>query len=155
MKIHFSVAFALAATLLFPAAAIAATAPTAVRNAVLFYAMDRNGDGAVDRSEADAMRVVIFGVLDANGDGRVTQEEAGAVLLPPKADDNEKKAQKAAKKRQELLVKLDLAKPEGVPQDEFVDRDAAIFVKADKNKDGKVDRTEFAILLGAFGDLLP
>jgi len=153
MKIHFSVAVALAAAVLFPAAGIAA--PSAVRNAVLFYAIDRNGDGAIDRSEADAMRVVIFAVLDANGDGRVTQEEAGAVLLPPKAGEKEQNAQKTAKKRQDLLVKFDLAKPEGVPKDEFVDRDAAIFVKADKNKDGKVDRTEFTVLVGGFGGLLP
>jgi len=154
MKIHSSVAVALAAAVLFPAAGIAA-APSAVHNAVLFYAIDRNGDGAIDRSEADAMRVVIFEVLDTNGDGRVTQEEAGAVLLPPKSGEKEKAAQKAAQKRQDLLVKLDLAKPEGVPKDEFVDRDAAIFVKADKNKDGKVDHTEFAVLVGGFGDLLP
>ena len=163
MKIFSNVAVALAATVIFPAAGIAAAGTTAgsaatpsvVRNAVLFYAFDRNGDGAVDRSEADAMRVVIFAVLDANGDGRVTQQEAGAVLLPSKAGAKDKKTQKIAKKRQDLLVSLDLAKPEGVPKDEFVGRNAAIFTKADTNQDGKIDRTEFVVLLDGFGGVLP
>jgi EF hand len=155
MKSHLSIAVALAAAVVFPAAGLAAAAPAAVHDAVLFYAIDRNGDGAIDRSEVDAIRVVIFELLDANGDGSVTQEEAGAVLLPAKPGQKEKAAANAAKRRQALLVKLDLAKPEGVPKDEFIGRDEAIFVKADKNQDGKVDRSEFAVLLDGFGNLLP
>ena len=101
------------------------------------------------------MRAIIFDAIDTNHDGRVTKEEAGLVLVPVKQGANSKATDKATKRRDALLVKLDLAKPEGVPKDEFIDRDTALFATADKNKDGKIDRAEFVTLLSGFGVLLP
>jgi hypothetical protein len=54
-----------------------------------------------------------------------------------------------------MLAKLDLDKPEGVPRDEFIDRGAALFAKADANGDGRIDKAEFTILIVDLGVLLP
>lgn len=48
---------------------------TEVRGAVMFWLLDRNGDGAVDKSEVEALRATIFDAVDANKDGSVTREE--------------------------------------------------------------------------------
>ena len=163
MKIFSNVAVALAATVIFPAAGIAAAGttagsaatPTVVRNAVIFYAVDpqRRRCGRSIGGRCDARH-------DIRGDrhqwrragdpaGGWRRASAGQGWGQGQGD------RKVATKRQDLLVNLDLAKPEGVPKDEFVGRNAAIFTKADTNQDGKIDRTEFVVLLDGFGGVLP
>jgi Ca2+-binding EF-hand superfamily protein len=133
----------------------AAAAPETVRVEIVFLAADRNSDGAVDRSEADAFRSVIFNAIDANKDGRLTPQEVGVQLVPLKDDADQKEQERVAKRREELLVKLDLAKPEGVPEDEYLDRNGALFTEADADKDGRISREEFAVVVEAYGALLP
>jgi hypothetical protein len=135
--------------------ATAEAAPDTVRAVVIFLAADRNGDGGIDRAEADGFREVIFDAIDTNQDGRLVPLEVGVLIVPGKDNADPKEQEKIAKKREELLVKLDLAKPEGVPKDEYLDRNGALFAAADADKDGKVGPEEFAVIVEAYGVLLP
>jgi hypothetical protein len=51
-----------------------------VRGAVMFWLLDRNNDGAIDKGEVEALRTVIFDAVDTDGDGSVTKEEFVAVI---------------------------------------------------------------------------
>lgn len=146
------VAAAVAAALL-PAAASAS--PADVHETVLFWAVDRNGDGAIERAESDTLRGVVFDAIDTNRDGRVSPAEVGLLLVPADPEAKEKAVEKANRKRGQMLARLNLDKPEGVPRDEFLDRGAALFVKADANGDGAIDPAEFTILIADLGVLLP
>jgi len=53
---------------------------TEVRGTVIFWLIDRNADGQIDRSEVEALRTVIFDAVDSDGDGKVTREEFMAVI---------------------------------------------------------------------------
>ena len=152
MRTSSLIAATLAAILLLPGAAAAAPP---VRDAILFFAVDRNGDGVVERSEADAFRAIVFDAFDTNKDGRVTPQEVGVLLVPISDKASKKEQEKLAKKREQILALLGLAKPEGMARDEFIDLDGAIFVKADADKDGKIGRQEFAVVIKAYGPLLP
>ena len=46
-----------------------------VRSAVIFWLLDRNNDGAIDRSEVEALRATIFEAVDVDHDGTVTRDE--------------------------------------------------------------------------------
>lgn len=58
----------------------AAKPDTQVRGTVMFWLLDRNNDGAIDKVEIEELRATIFDAVDANSDGRVTKEEFGAVI---------------------------------------------------------------------------
>jgi hypothetical protein len=143
----------LAAAVMLPSAGMAA--PDQVRAVVIFMAADRNGDAVVDRAEADGFRAVIFDAIDTNKDSRVSPQEVGVLLVPGKENADAKEQEKIVKKREELLAKLGLAKPEGVPKDEYLDRSGALFAAADADKTGTVDPAEFAVIVEAYGALLP
>lgn len=145
--------FAAFLTALVPVAAWAAPEP--VRGAIIFLAADRNGDGAVDAGEAAAFRGVVFDAIDVNQDGRVTPQEVGLLIVPNKEGADQKELDKLAKRREELLQKLDLAKPEGVPKDEYLDRNGALFAKADADRDGRLTPAEFEVIVEAYGVLMP
>jgi hypothetical protein len=51
-----------------------------VRGTVIFWLLDRNNDGAVDKSEVEALRTVIFDAVDTDSDGKVTRQEFMAVI---------------------------------------------------------------------------
>jgi len=51
-----------------------------IRGTVMFWLLDRNNDGQIDRSEVDALRAVIFDTVDTDGNGTVSQEEFIAVI---------------------------------------------------------------------------
>lgn len=51
-----------------------------IRGTVMFWLLDRNNDGQIDRSEVDALRAVIFDAVDTDGNGSVSQEEFIAVI---------------------------------------------------------------------------
>jgi len=58
----------------------AAKPDTQVRGTVMFWLLDRNNDGAIDKVEVEELRATIFDAVDANNDGRVTKEEFVAVI---------------------------------------------------------------------------
>lgn len=47
-----------------------------VGRALLFFALDRNNDGAIDEGELQAVRGALFDALDADKNGTLTREEA-------------------------------------------------------------------------------
>ena len=145
---------AILAAAVVPVAASAA-APEPLRGVIIFLAADRNSDGGVDRAEADGFRAVIFDGIDSNKDGRLTPQEVGVLIVPGKENADPKEQEKIAKKREELLMKLDLAKPEGVSRDEYLDHSGELFAKADADKDGKVSPAEFVVIVDTYGVLLP
>jgi len=51
-----------------------------VRGTVIFWLLDRNNDGQIDRSEVEALRTVVFDAVDTDSDGKVTREEFMAVI---------------------------------------------------------------------------
>jgi len=51
-----------------------------VRGAVMFWLLDRNGDGKIDKAEIDALRSVVFDTMDTDSDGRISKEEFSAVM---------------------------------------------------------------------------
>jgi hypothetical protein len=63
-----------------PADTNAGTPQIPVRGAVMFWLLDRNNDGAIDKSEVEALRTVIFDAVDTNSDGSVTKDEFVAIV---------------------------------------------------------------------------
>jgi EF hand/EF-hand domain pair len=63
-----------------PANTDSGTPQVPVRGAVMFWLLDRNNDGAIDKSEVEALRAVIFDAVDTNSDGSVTKDEFVAVI---------------------------------------------------------------------------
>ncbi len=85
---------------------------------VLWQRLDANGDGQLDAGEAPQL----MGAMDLNGDGTVTKEEAEGYLLqvlghPPGPD-----------------LKL--------TRQQFADLRQQIFIDADQNGDGRIQRDE-------------
>ncbi len=76
-------------------------------------------------------------------------------LVPAKENADQKEQDKIAKKREELLIKLDLAKPEGIAKDEYLDRNGELFAKADADNDGRLAPAEFVVIVDSYGVLLP
>lgn len=105
------VAFGLGAT----AAAQQSTAPPQFTHQLSFKEADQNGDGRVNRSEADAIPGLDFALADANGDRVLTRHEFADALAGFTAADEQLAAGNTVQ----------------VP-----------FEQADKNQDGKVDADE-------------
>ena len=82
--------------------------------AAFFKELDANGDGKIQKSEADKLAEARFQAVDTNKDGKITRAEAEA------------KAKVMHSKR----------------QDQMQERLARMFERADKNKNGKIEKSE-------------
>ena len=49
--------------------------PEALRTKILFNLLDRNGDGAIDQDELNAVAKAVLAAVDTNGDGKISADE--------------------------------------------------------------------------------
>ena len=104
-----------------------------------FDKMDQNGDGAIDASEAEAMRAKMFARLDTDGDGFVTQAEI--------AERRAKRAERQAKRQarhDKHMAEMDSDGDGRVARDEFTSSKGHMFDKLDADGDGLITREEMA-----------
>jgi hypothetical protein len=153
---------------IFVAAAIAAgsisvvpavAAPAApFRGAVLFWLLDRNENGAVEKVEIDGLRNLIFDGVDVNHDGKVTQDELSAAVEAIRKVRQQRYDGTDAATRQ-LSVAERLGERLGVDADglakgEFIGREPRLFGRADANGDSSVSRAEFEHAATPLGRLM-
>jgi Ca2+-binding EF-hand superfamily protein len=136
--------------------ASAAEAPdTSARAAVMFWLIDRNGDGTIDQGEITALRAVIFDAIDVNHDGRLTKDEVKTLAEAGRARIADHIATiikegpaKIAERRAKIAERLGLDTPGGLAKADFVDRKAAIFSRADSDGNGSLSKSEFEAAAG-------
>lgn len=141
-------------------AALAAALPAAAQTAeqalsTVFRFIDRNGDGFIDRGEFRRARAIQFERMDRDRDGKVTEAEftsklagnrprlAGANGLP----ERDPAAFDAA--AAEAYRELDRDGDGVVDRDEFVAAGEPRFAAADRDKDERISRGEWAGLAAA------
>ncbi|GAB3726499.1 hypothetical protein GCM10028862_01860 [Luteimonas pelagia] len=95
-----------------------------------FDKLDANGDGAVSRQEAAAMKAAHLAELDANNDGFVEYDEM--------------KAAREARARAHFTERHDANGDGRVSVDEMGMRGEGMFERMDTNKDGSISREEMA-----------
>ncbi|SME91807.1 Ca2+-binding protein, EF-hand superfamily [Tistlia consotensis] len=119
----------------------------------LFKQIDANGDGQIDKAEAEAFRAARFAEADTNGDGKVTPQELAdfhARMAEQRATDEFKRldADGNGEISEQEFVKAKLARMQTRMNDERGrDRAAIHFARMDANHDGVLEPDE----LGARG----
>jgi hypothetical protein len=160
-----AVGIAVAATSFVQPASAAETAPP--RAKMMFWFMDRNGDGFIDVAEIEAVRTARFQTMDTNGDGKLTKAEAIAALDSgrghgkghrkgdgngPSATKASAPAERSAKRQGAMLKRLGFTNGvEVVTLAEFVANDTPMLKRADKDGDGKISEAEFLAVAGKAG----
>jgi hypothetical protein len=143
-----------AALLAGGAAALPASAATvdqtSPRGAAIFWLLDRNGDGVIDRSELDALRAVVFDALDTNHDGRLTKDEVAAAASQARERAADRLAAlikagpaKIAERRAQAMSAMGLDNPDGIGRADFLAREPRLLSKADSDGNGSLSRSEF------------
>ncbi len=64
-----------------PNAPAARGVPGGLGGVVAFNLIDKNGDGYVDKTEADALFTAMFDAVDRDGDGKLSKTEIGAAMM--------------------------------------------------------------------------
>jgi Ca2+-binding EF-hand superfamily protein len=129
-----------------------------VRGAVMFWLLDRNDNGAIEKAEIDALRTVIFDAVDANQDGKVTEDELTATVetmrrVRPMRHDGEAAPARRQPVADRLAERLGIG-PDGLSKNEFMAREAKLFVRIDTNGDGSLSQAEFANAKAPLGRLM-
>lgn len=114
--------------------AAAASASDALR---ILEKSDRNSDGKVTRAEHVALRKSIFGKMDSNADGRIDKHDTPNPLMP------------GSSRFGQLKAFLDSNGDGVVLRSEAYNGRSLAFDRADRNRDGIVDKREFAALRSA------
>lgn len=124
------------------AAAAEDTVPRDGTNPITFKEVDRNGDGRVNREEADAINAFDFSEADTNGDRMLTRQEfAAAMATSPSRGEDGPFAGDAA--RQVTFEQADKNQDGKVDADEAEDIDGFDFTGADSDDDRELTRAEF------------
>ena len=102
-----------------------------------FQSIDANGDGFVERTEAEAVVQAEFGRYDADRDGKVSEPEIRMVVQRSLQQQAAERQQMEAQRRQGKFALNDLI--------DMQMRDAD---RLDSNKDGKISEAEYLTLAG-------
>lgn len=122
---------AILSALFAPAAAAATSASDALR---VLEKSDQNADGKVTRAEHMALRKNIFVRLDSNRDGRIDKLDTPNPMYPGRD------------RFFKLKAFLDSNGDGVVLKSEAFNGRSLVFDRADRNRDGIVDKREFAAL---------
>lgn len=148
-------------------AAAPATAPQSsdCRAKMMFWFLDRNGDGFIDVAEIEAARTARFKAMDVDGDGKLTKAEATAAIDSGRwhrghgqADATKAAmwADKRAKREAAALKRFGFTdQVESLTLAEFVGQDNSLLKRADTNGDGKISEAEFLALRDKAGNRQP
>jgi hypothetical protein len=154
----FTKSLVVAATALAASAAMSlpagANPNSQLRSTVIFWLLDRNNDGAIDKSEVEALRTVIFDAVDTDDDGRVTREEFMAVVAerggPRHGRWDERgdwhggphhgKGDFAERGGERMMDRLGI---DGLSKADFVGASPTPFERADADGNGTVSQSEF------------
>ncbi|MBN9434610.1 MAG: EF-hand domain-containing protein [Bosea sp.] len=175
---------ALAPVLALPAAAATDPAPATTaspRAQMMFWYLDRNGDGVIDAAEITAWRTARFASLDTNGDGKLTRDEAiagmkgagkggkhrqGDKAMEARGDGKgdgkgdaakaERRAERREKRQERALERLGFT--DGVTEItvvEFLKQPMPMIGRADADKNGSITKEEFFAAAGRRGASVP
>ena len=119
---------------------------------MMFWFLDRNTDGFVDRAEIDAYRTKRFEKLDSDGDGRITQDDMrnrmGQHGQGPRHDNSRHSGQRHqgggdhSWRGQRLIERADANDDGAATLEEFLATEPRMFARADTNSDGKISEAE-------------
>jgi hypothetical protein len=120
------------------------------RGTILFWLLDRNGDGVIGADEMAAFKGVVFDALDTDHDGHLTKDEVTALATQARGKLADRLGQiirngpgEMMGRRQAMMGRLGLDRPGGVSKADFVAGDLPLFGRLDQNGDGTITRDEF------------
>lgn len=144
------------------AASTAATLPAdakpnnEVRETVIFWLLDRNGDGQIDKAEVEALRATIFDAVDTDNDGKVSRDEFSEVIgntgrprhmrggPGSRSDGMEQRGDRHDGRRGERMMdRLGFDATDGLNKSDFVGATPKLFERADDDGSGTVSKSEF------------
>ncbi|GLK54709.1 Ca2+-binding EF-hand superfamily protein [Methylopila capsulata] len=110
-----------------------------------FDKLDKNKDGAVDKTEMEAASARAFDKADTNKDGVIDETEAKAIRdrMAERRGDRPAKAN-----RKDRLERADVDKDGKITRDEFAASATPWLMRADSDKDGKVTKAELDEYVG-------